>query len=174
MTTKIKFDRFVDNKTCRQYINGTLTVWHCHHYAALYSQLAMDAEETVLLKECARISIKDMLLQYIRNYTNTLSQRDKIDTCLQYYSLLGLGKMQLRFMGDDSGSVELVHSHIDSGWIKKWGKSDKPVNYITAGFIEAMFEVCMSDDVHSFYAEETQSIAMGAETSIFKATRSQQ
>lgn len=167
----IKHDHYFDPVTNRHYINGILSVLHCHHYTSLYTQLAIDAEETELLQDCARDSFHHMLKSYFSKHTEHHTVQEKVSIASQYYTLLGLGSMKVKFMGKFSGLVELPFSHTDSGWIKKWGQYDKPVNYITGGFIEALFEVCLDMPAHSFHVLETQSIVMGAQSSIFKITR---
>jgi len=168
---KIEYDHTFDQKTNRHYINGILSVLHCHHYTCLYTQLALDAGETTLLKECARDSFQDLLTQYFLKHPKHNTLEKKVSIASQYYSLLGLGKMEVKFIGRFSGAVELSFSHTDSGWIKKWGTYDKPINYITGGFIEALFAVCLNMPPNTYEAVEEQSIVMGAATSIFKVTR---
>lgn len=168
---KIEYNHRFDNQTNRHYINGILSVLHCHHYTCLYTQLALDAGETSLLKECARESFQELLEKYFLEHPNLQSIQDKVEIACQYYSLLGLGRMHVQFIGKFSGLVELPVSHTDSGWIKKWGIYDKPINYISGGFIEALFEVCLNMPASSFEATENQSIVMGATSSIFKVTR---
>lgn len=160
-----------DPITKRHYINGFQAVLHCHHYSTLYTQLALDANEAELLKECARDSFRSILDSYFKENPQISTIQDKIDIAVQYYSLLGLGKMKVKYLGDYSGEVELISSHVDSGWIKKWGTYDKPVNYITAGFIEAMFESILNLPSGTFLANEVQSIVMGNSISLFKITR---
>ncbi|MBN1191753.1 MAG: hypothetical protein JXA46_18525 [Dehalococcoidales bacterium] len=167
----IKYNHYFDRKTKRHSINGIQSVLHCHHYTALYTQLAIDAGETGLLKECARENFRTVLDFYFSGNPSIDTVQAKVEIACQYYSLLGLGKMVVHFMGSDSGEVELLSSHTDSGWMKKWGKFDKPVNYISAGFIEAMFESVMGLPPRSFNAVESRSIVMGAETSKFKVMR---
>lgn len=168
---EIEYDHKFDQKTNRHYINGILSVLHCHHYTCLYTQLALDAGETNLLKECARESFHDLFTQYFLKHPTLNSVEEKVDVASQYYSLLGLGKMEVKFIGKFSGAVELPFSHTDSGWVKKWGNYDKPINYITGGFIEALFSVCLNMPLNAYEAEEEQSIVMGAASSIFKVTR---
>ncbi len=168
---EVKYDHHFDPQSKRHYVNGTLSVLHCHHYSSLYSQLALDANETDLLKDSARESFKETLCRYFATYDVPDNLQGKIALCCQYYAILGLGKMKVIFLGDNSGEVELLHSHIDNGWLKKWGIYDKPVNYISGGFIEAMFELVLDLADGSFNAVETKSIVMGDETSQFTVTR---
>jgi hypothetical protein len=133
--------------------------------------LAVDAGETDLLKESSREIFRDVLDKYFNENPETDILQSKIEIGCQYYSLLGLGTMKVIFLGDDHGRVEVPSSHTDSGWIKKWGKYDKPVNYITAGYIEALFESVLNTPQKTFAAEEIQSIVMGADISKFKVSR---
>jgi hypothetical protein len=167
---ELKLDKKFNPKTKRQYLNGLPFVLHCHHYTSLYTQLAMDASETDLLKESASESFYELLTDYFcKNDVKTVS--DRVDIATQYFAVVGLGKLKVQNLNDHSGTVELVKSHVDDGWIGKWGKYDKPINYIGAGFIEAMFEAVLDEPINSFAANESQSIVMGAETSIFKVVR---
>ncbi|MFH0733281.1 MAG: hypothetical protein V2B16_01325 [bacterium] len=168
---ELKYDHFYDQKNKQHYLNGTLIVLHCHHYTALYTQLALDANETELLKETARDSFRKMLNTYLKKYYTGNSIREIMELCCQYHSILGLGQMKVIFLGEDSGEVEMVASHVDEGWKKKFGIYDRPINYISAGFIEAMFEVVLGTNPKEFSAIETQSIVMGATTSKFNVIR---
>lgn len=167
----VKYDHFFDQNTKRHRINGVQSVLHCHHYTALYTQLALDAGETDLLKDCMREVIRKVLDKYFADNPEIDSIQEKINIACQYYALVGLGSVKVHFIGRYSGKVELLSSHTDDGWIKKWGKFDKPVNYITAGFIEAMFESVLNMPAKAFNAIEIQSIVMGADTSIFNISR---
>lgn len=167
----VKYNHFFDRKTKRHQINGVESVMHCHHFTSLYTQLALDAGETALLQDCARESIRTILDKYFADNPEVTTIQAKIEIACQYYALLGLGKMTVNFLGDYSGEVELLASHIDNGWMKKWGQYDRPVNYITAGFIEAMCESVLGMPAKSFNVEEAQSIVMGDEISTFKIVR---
>lgn len=168
---ELKYDHYFDQKNKQHFLNDTLVVLHCHHYTVLYTQLAIDAKETDLLKETARVSFGKMLDRYFKKYYTGNSMQEIVDLCCQYHSVIGLGKMNVLFMGEDSGEVEIVSSHVDEGWKKKFGQYDSPINYITAGFIEAMFELVMGTNPKEFTAIETQSIVMGAPTSKFNVIR---
>ena len=123
------------------------------------------------LKESARVAIREVLDNYFTENSQINTIHSKVEIGCQYYALLGLGTMKIDVLGEDSGKVEVPSSHTDSGWIKKWGKYDKPVNYITAGFIEALFESVLDTPAQVFLAVETQSIVMGADISKFKVSR---
>lgn len=159
-----------DSHTKKHTLNGHVSVLHCHHYTALYAQLAVDAKETELLAASAEETFYDVLVEYFAKHDLT-SIEERIDIACQYFAAVGLGKMQVHYLGDDSGEVELLVSHVDSGWIKKWGQYDQSVNYIGAGYIMAMFAAVLGEPRSTFTAQEIQSIVMGAQTSKFNVVR---
>lgn len=168
---EVRYDHYFDQNTKRHYVNNIQSVLHCHHYLVLYTQLAMDAGVTELLKECSRYSFRDMLKSYFADNPDIDSIQERIEIGCQYYSLVGLGKMVVKFLGTESGKVELLSSHNDEGWKKKFGNFDKPINYVSAGFVEALFEAVLDLPAKTFEAIETESIVMGAEKSTFCVIR---
>ena len=167
--TEIQLDHRFDSNRCRHYMNGQVSVLHCHHYATLYSQLADDCgmlDGKELLAQCTEDAFFKTLTSYYEAQGVELVD-DRIAIAEQYYAASGLGKMQVVCAGAESGVVELLHSHIDDGWIKKWGKRDKPVNFITSGYIAALFSAVFGQSTRSFVVTETASIVTGAERSRF-------
>ena len=167
--TELVLNKEFDTQTCRHRIDGNTTVMHCHHYATLYTQLAMDCgmlDATTLLAECA----EDAWEEYLRNYYQTqgiANVADRISLAEQTYAAAGLGKMRVTCAGPESGEVILEHSHVDEGWIKKWGTNDSPVNYIGGGFIAGAFAAIFDRPVRAFVAVETEGIVTGAQRSRF-------
>jgi hypothetical protein len=169
-TTDLVLEHRFDPHTRRQTINGLSSVIHCHHYSTLYTQLALDAKETGLLTEAAEDTFYDMLQCYYQRHALTTLEA-RIESACQYYSALGLGLMQVHCLGDDSCEVELYTSHVDSGWLQKWGQHDVPVNYIGAGYIAALCAATLDLPAHSFRVKEVRSLVMGAPSSLFQAVK---
>lgn len=170
---ELELEHKFDSSRYRHYLNDQLAVLHCHHYSTLYTQLALDAEfldGKMLLAECAEDSFYKVLLGYFEAHTE-LDLADKLSVGCQYYGAVGLGQMEVMCAGEDSGEVVLHHSHLDEGWIKKWGQHDRPVNYITAGYIAALFSATYELPPRSYAVLETESIVTGAERSRFNAVR---
>jgi len=167
--TELALNKVFDAKVSRQRIDNTTVVLHCHHYATLYTQLAMDCsmlDAKALLSECAEDAWEGFLSRY---YTNNgiATLADRIAIGEQAFAAAGLGKMRVTCAGAYSGEVTLDHSHVDEGWIRKWGKSEQPVNLIGAGFIAGLFDALFGKPARSFTAIETQSIVSGAPCSRF-------
>jgi hypothetical protein len=169
-STEIVLDHKFDPFKKQHYLNGELSVLHCHHYTTLYAQLAIDAGESELLAETARETFYAVLSSYFRDHAIELVE-DRVSLACQYYGAVGLGKMEVVFIGPDSGEVRLLKSHLDAGWIKKWGPYGKPVNHVTQGFIEGMFAAILSVPSGAFTAREVRSIVMGAPESVFTIVR---
>ncbi len=169
LTTEHRFNPL----ECRHYLNGQLSVLHCHHYAALYTRLASDVgflDGKKLLTECAEDSFYEMLRSYFAKHSG-IGIKEIFDLGSRYYSLIGMGNMQVSYAGQDRGEVVLHSSHIDTGWLIRMGQYDKPVNYITCGYIAALFSSAYGLPPHSFDVEESESIVTGGECSCFRVVR---
>lgn len=167
--TELVLNKEFDAKSCRHKIDGNTVVLHCHHFATLYTQLAMDCsmlDAKVLLAECS----EDVWAEFLSGYYcahGISSTAERIALAEQTYAASGLGKMRVACAGPESGEVTIEHSHVDEGWINKWGKNDTPVNFIGAGFIAALFAAVFDKPVRSYFATETQGIVCGAPCSRF-------
>ena len=160
-----------DNVKCRHYLNEMVVVLHCHHYATLYTQLAMDCaflDAKKLLAESMEDTFYPIFEDYF-DYGEVDDIEDRVTIVEDCYSgIMGMGKLKISCLGELSGEVILEYSHLDEGWLKKWGKYDKPVNYMTAGYIAAAFAAILEKPMRSFKVVEIKSIAMGDPISKFK------
>ena len=169
--TELRLDHKFETRTCRHYLNAEPYVLHCHHYATLYSQLADDCgmlDGRKMLSEVSEDTFRDELTNYYKQH-NLTDITDRISIAEQYYSTTGLGQMKVRSAGPEGGEVELLHSHVDEGWIKKWGKRDRPVNFITQGYVAGLFEAIFDRPRRSYLVVETRSIVKGDDRSQFQA-----
>lgn len=174
MTTVIKPELHVeiriDPRTMRHYYNDQLVVVHCHHFSTLYTQLAMDAKETKLLQDISEEMFYSVLSDYFeKNPVKELGDRCEIG--IQLYGSMGLGSLEIRYIGENSADFILRRAHVDKGWVRKWGSSDKPVNYIGAGCIAGFLAAVLSKPVGTFAVRQTKSLAMGDEYSEMKAVK---
>ncbi len=163
-------EKTFDSRKKRHYINGHGVVMHCHHYMSLYTQLALDARETDLLADVAEETFYELLGDYYAKH-GTTEVHKKVKLAEQYYAALGLGVMQVTCLGCDSGEVVLTRAHVDEGWLMKWGRYDKPVNYVTAGYVAALFALTCGMEPGSYAVKETASIVMGEPRSRFTVVK---
>jgi len=171
--TEWVIERSFDNQKSRHSMNGAVSVFHCHHYATLYCQLADDAvmvDAKALLRKAVEYAILPVLSNYFtKNGVTSLDER--IALAEEYFRIVGLGKLHFERVGAMSAVAKLERSHVDEGWVKKWGKREKPVNFIGQGYIAAALEAVFGLPSGSFTVNETQSIVSGADESLFNAVR---
>lgn len=153
-----------DPNSYRHTVNGHECVLHCHHYMSLTTKLAekyADHGGIEALVTSAEDSIRPMLDDYIEK--NGISDpSDRLAVGAEYYRVFGLGLLEIEGTAD-GGTVTLKRSHVDEGWVQKWGEHDKPLNHFTRGFVAAVFGAAFEKPARSYTAEETESIAMGAD-----------
>ena len=162
-----------DTTEKRQYINDSAIVFHCHHYICLFTQLADDAKlfnGEQLLRETAQETFFTVLSDYAAKHPNLVTQDDKKDIAEQYFAFVGLGALSFD-TNEQGGMVTMPYSHVDEGWIKKWGNRKDAVNFIGQGYIAAACAFIYGLPANSFNASETQSKVAGATQSTFTVTR---
>jgi hypothetical protein len=171
--TKLNVKHTFDPIKSRHYLNSVFSVFHCHHYSTLYTQLAEDAEfldGKRILFDVAEENFYKVLNNYFDD-NDIKSVEDKIIIAEQYWAFVGMGKLKIMGVGEACGLAEMTNSHVDEGWIKKWGKNKKPINHITRGFLAAVWSLLNDDLIKTFDVHEVQSIVTGAEKSIFQIVK---
>lgn len=165
----LNIDFTFDDKTYRHYMNGFASVMHCHHYLCLTSKMALDFGDlnaAQILNEVTEDTMRPLFDEYIN--TNGIAEtKDKLLVGMEYYSAMGLGKMKAS-IDSNGGEIQLMRSHVDQGWLKKWGKHPEHVNFFTCGYIAAMFAAATNKPARSFVVTETESIVSGSSVSKFQ------
>jgi hypothetical protein len=160
-----------DKNNYRHYMNGFHTVLHCHHYMTLTTKAAFDYQAIgglQILVEAAEDSIRPVLDDYFAK--NTVSDpRSRLNAGAEFYAVMGMGKMAIS--GDHAkAQAILTRSHVDQGWIKKWGPTNTSVNHFTCGFIAAIFAATYNKPPRSYQVTELSSIVKGDAQSSFSIT----
>lgn len=170
ITTSLEVTTNVEPRTCRHYVNGIPMVVHCHHYSTLYTQLAIDTGETELLAEVSEEVFYDLLVRYYKEHSiDSIDDRVRIATL--YFAAMGLGKINVTYLAEYGGKVILTRSHLDRGWMRKWGTFDRPINYVTAGCCAGMAAAILDMSPGSFRTEEILSMVKGDPHSEFRIMR---
>lgn len=165
MTIEVEFS--FDEESYRHFMNGHESVLHCHHYMTLSTKLAeeyADAGGITVLVEVTEDSMRPLFDDYIKQHG--VGSDERLAVGKDYYAIMGMGVMEVTGT-EQGGEVKLLRSHVDEGWIKKWGKHDKAINHFTRGYIAAMFAAAFDKPPRSYQVDETASIVTGAETSAF-------
>ncbi len=166
-----KLDHKFDAKRKRHYLNNVLTVLHCHHYATLFTQLALDAKELVDGTQILKQSVEDVFFNVLSDYfkkNGITDPQKRLEIASQMFSTIGMGKMVVVSGEVNGGDIDMPHPYIDEGWLKKWGKHKEPVNFIGIGYLGGMFSAAFDKPTRTYKVTETQSVVMGAEKSHFK------
>lgn len=161
-----------DPGTKRHYLNDCNSVLHCHHYSTLYTQLALHAEEwggTRHLVAAGEKVFGDFLRDYYRKY-GVDSVPDKTSIAQQYWKSVGMGIVNISTPDETTGKATMDYSHLDEGWLKKWGGFDRPVNFFTQGFLAGAFAAIYNKPFNSYEVRETKSLVKGDDFSEFMIT----
>ncbi len=168
--SKVKFqaDQRFDDQKMRHYVNEACSVLHCHHYATLFTQLACDAQNlngTTLLAAAMAETVAPILNDYYKKH-DISAVEDRIAVAEQYWTFVGMGQVSFE-CSDGSAYITMKHSHVDEGWIKKWGVRSERVNFIGEGYVQASIGAIYGCDWKTVQARETQSIVSGASETRF-------
>jgi predicted hydrocarbon binding protein len=153
----------------RHYLNDRNSVLHCHHYATLFTQLAIDAEDLGGIANLVKAGEKvfgEVLKTYF-NKNGIDSVEDRVEIARQYWKTIGMGLVDISITDENSGVAKMDYSHLDEGWLKKWGGADRPVNFFTQGFLAGVFGAIFDKPMGSYGVEETKSLVKGDDVSEF-------
>ncbi len=166
----LNLDFTFDEKNYRHFLNGHPVVMHSHHYLALLTKLAEDMDDIggpQILADTVESSMLTIFEDYFQK-NNITSPEEKESICTEYFSAYGLGKITINLDGD-GGTAYLVRSHIDEGWLKKWGEHSKPINHFTRGYVAATFSAIFNRPQKSFSVTEAASMVTGENQGVFIA-----
>lgn len=171
MSVDCKFEQVFDEERNLQYVNGEAAVMHCHHYSTIFTKLALDTSSLGGPRHLFDAMEETAYLTLHRYFTveSVISPEARKSITQQYFALAGLGQLSLD-ANQGGGRATMRHSHVDEGWIKKWGNHGKPVNLIGQGFLAGAMSAIFGLPVGSFRVRETQSIVTGASSSEFTIT----
>ncbi len=171
MAVECKFEQRFDPQKCLQYVNNETSVLHCHHYATLYTKLAIDSKymggPRLLFESMEEAAYLSLSKYFIVEKVDAIDDRREIAE--QYFGLTGLGKLSLK-LSNEGGSATMKHSHVDEGWVSKWKKETFPVNFIGQGYIAAAFSAINDRSIGTYQVRETRSIVRGDRVSEFEVT----
>ncbi len=170
MSEDCNFEQRFDDITKLQYLNNEPSVMHCHHYTSLFIKAALKMEKfggVGFLKESMEDSYYLVLKKYFIT-ENITKIDDKKRIAEEYFRLSGMGKLELVIDSEIGGDAKMIHSHVDEGWIEKYGISDRPLNFIGQGYLAAVFAVIFNKKIRAYNVVENKSIVCGDKVSEFK------
>ena len=127
-------------------------VFHCHHYNCHLQKLVLDSDGLVPAQSLLTAAGADVAYPQFQ----ALHADASLITAL--FRELGFGTVDLSKLSASGGTVQLASSHYAMGWRSKYGRSDRPVCFFAAGFVEAAARHLFGAP---FTAEETRCVARG-------------
>lgn len=170
MTIPVTFT--FDGDKYRHYMDGHLLVLRGHNYLPLMAKEAIEFDYLGGIKihvEEAEDAIRHILDDAIAKHGLT-DPAERLAAGVTYYEQMWLGLMTVVKADAAGGEVTLKSSHVDEGWQRKFGKSVRPINFFTMGFVAAMFAAAFGKAPHSYDVVESESMAMGAPAGRFIVT----
>jgi hypothetical protein len=163
------FQSAVDVSRAKRYINADPTPIHGALAALIVMKLALETRAGDMplflvdaMEEAVYLALKWIFLAA----GETTAERRRTIT-EDHFRLSGLGLLSISSIGLEGGGAILSRSTLDESWISRWGKSQKPVNVLAAGYLAGAFAALTGQGLRSFAAKETKSIVMGDPVSEF-------
>jgi hypothetical protein len=169
MTIDLQLDHRFDRTSKKHYVNDWNTVLHCHHYSSLFTELAIctsGMDGTKKLVQAGEKVFAAWLSQYYSN-RKVSAIRDRIDIAEQYWKSMGMGLIEIVSSTETVGSATMEYSHLDAGWLSKFGAFNSPVNFFTQGFLAGAFSAIYDKPLGSYVVDESKSLVKGDAVSQF-------
>ncbi len=141
-------------------IAGEAMVFHCHHYITNLQRTILDAEY-IDSKLFLIGSAADALFHQLTNLCEGLSVDESKVMAQDIYKVFGYGLIDLSAMDENGIELSIRSSFFSKTWLEKFGESDKPVDYYTAGFLAATYAVIYKKELKDIYANQESCMACG-------------
>ena len=174
MSSGTPLRRLFDPARMRRYLADCPAVLLPHLWAAAHVRQAIEAgrqcNAAALLRDAAEEAFS-IVLKCLFISAHPVGLPEKKLLIEEHFRACGLGKLELKGIGDGGGEAVVSASPFDECWVSTYGRPSAPVNLIAEGFLAAAFAAVAGSAVRSFAAEEIESIAMGAAASRFRIAR---
>ncbi len=144
-------------------IGGEAMIFHCHHYITNLQRTILDAEYIESSKFLIG-SAADSLYYQLSNLCKGLSLDESKKMAQDIYKCFGYGLIDLSSMDESGCTLTTTKSFFSKTWEMKFGRSKKPVDYYTSGFLAAAYAVIYNKKLEDIQAMQTTCMACGDET----------
>jgi len=144
-------------------IGGEAMIFHCHHYITNIQRTILDADyidSRPFIIGSAVQSIHNQLTNLCRDLN---SIGDKKQMAEEVYKAFGYGLIDLSNMNENGIELYTSKSFFSKTWEMKFGKSAKPVDYYTTGYLIACLSVIYNIPLENIYGEQVSCMACGDE-----------
>jgi len=147
-------------------IGGEAMIFHCHHYITNLQRTILDAEyidsALFLIGSAA-----DSVYIQLSNLCDGLDIQESKQMAQDIYKCFGYGLIDLTLMDENGGVITTKKSFFSKTWMMKFGESQKPVDYYTAGFLAATYAVLYKKELKNVQCVQTTCLSCGAEHNSF-------
>ncbi|RME91775.1 MAG: hypothetical protein D6767_04505 [Candidatus Hydrogenedentota bacterium] len=154
---------------------GEPLVFHCNHYNLFLQRTIEDTGEYIdaetILVDGAVSCTYSMLNRLFEKNPKYRDPKIRLEIASAIYSQLGFGLLPIHELTEDGGVVHTKITHYSYGWLKKWGKRDKPVDYFTRGYLIAALAQAYFLPPGAFSCKQTKCLSMGDEQNEFVLER---
>ncbi len=141
-------------------VAGEAMIFHCHHYLNYLQRSILDADY-IDSRPFIIGSAADAAYQQLSILCQGLAVDDAKKMVAGIYKSYGYGLIDLGGMTSDGGSFQTSKSFYSKTWAMKFGRSRRPVDYFTTGFIAAAFAVIYKHPLSAVNAEQVMCMACG-------------
>jgi predicted hydrocarbon binding protein len=143
-------------------VAGEAMIFHCHHYVNYLQRSILDA--TYIDSRRFLIgSAADAVYHQLSNLCQGLDTVQSKQMAESMYKTFGYGLIDLSNMTEEGITLRTYKSFFSKTWLMKFGRSDKPVDYYTTGYLAAAYAVIYQKQLSEIVAEQTACMACGAE-----------
>ena len=142
-------------------IAGEAMIFHCHHYLTNLQRTILDADY-IDSRPFMVGSAADAVYNQLSNLCIGSDIADAKKMAEDIYKCFGYGLIKLNKMDENGIELTTTKSFFSKAWDMKFGKSDKPVDYYTTGFLAAAYAVVYNKPLSEVHAEQIDCIACGA------------
>lgn len=139
-------------------IGGEAMIFHCHHYLTNLQRTILDADYI----DSSRFligSAADAVYHQLSNLCEGLSIEESKIMAQDIYKTFGYGLINLDCMDENGCTLKTRKSFYSKTWYAKFGKSKKPVDYYTTGFLAGAYAVIYNKELKDICAVQTTCMA---------------
>ncbi len=144
---------------------------HCHHFNCGL----INAIEAIDYFDAIEIYINEAAKCFYEYFKNILTIKNysvnkALSIAQDIYRFMGYGRIDLSELINGYGTATSDSSYFVVGWFAIYGNRDKPVCYLTRGFIKAIVAAIFDIDINVVKVVETQCMICGNDFCEFKVS----
>ncbi len=147
-------------------VAGEAMVFHCHHYLNYLQRSILDADY-IDSRPFIVGAAADAVYQQLSELCRGMSVEDAKKMASEVYKTFGYGLIDLTPLTQDGASIGTYKSFYSKTWLMKFGKSNKPVDYFTTGYIAAAFAVIYGHPLSAVNAVQVSCMACGDSSNLY-------